>query len=246
VAERHDHAVLGAGGHLRDAGRLAGSTTSECTGRGEGVGHAGEESGAVVMNLAQLAVHDRRRAHHAATVCLADGLVPEAHPRMGMPAPGCGSAPRDPRSAGVLGPWRDHHRRRPALADVGHRGGVIAHHHAARPQLAQPLDQIEGERIVVVDKPRLNLRDPARAEGISSFTAGVPSLRLTVGRTASTARTRARSLLSISRASSAGSESGDDPRQPPGGGARPRTPPRCGARSPCPGCPEVQVAHRPA
>ena len=84
VAQRHDHPVVGAGGDLQGRGQGRGLDHQRVVPGGrEGVGHPGEEPGAVVADLAQLPVHQRRRAHHPATVRLPDGLVPQAHPEDG-------------------------------------------------------------------------------------------------------------------------------------------------------------------
>src|ERR1019366_10028976 len=152
-----------------------------------------------------------RRAPHPATVGLADRLVPEAHPEDGdAGAEGADQLHRDPRLGGRLRAGRHHHRGRPALGDGGHRGGVIAHHDAARPQLAQPPDQAEGEGVVVVDNDDRISQVPLGQEELLVHDRR-PSAPLSDGHTASAARTRSRSLLSISRASSAGSESATIP-----------------------------------
>ena len=63
-----------------------------------------------------------------------DGL--EAHPAvLGTPRPG-----RDEHGVGLLGP------------DARHVDGVVAVHHRLGPQLAQFLDQVVDERVVVVDE----------------------------------------------------------------------------------------------
>ena len=129
---------------------------------GEGAGHAGEQPEAVVLDLRRLAVDGFDVSDDAHAEAVADALVPQADAQDGHDA---GEGLDDVRGdAGLVGrarAGRDDHVRRPAAtvqgAGLGGRDPVVADDDQVavklkRPvQLAQPLDQVPGEAVVVVD-----------------------------------------------------------------------------------------------
>ena len=58
---------------------------------------------------------------------------------------------RDPGVGGRAGPGRDHEPVGAALEQLGHLGLVVADDVDLRSQLAEVLDEVVGERVVVVD-----------------------------------------------------------------------------------------------
>src|SRR3954447_5913732 len=119
---------------------------------GQRVGQPGEDALAVVRDLRRLAV-DGLMADHPAAEGLAHRLVAEADAE--RPDAGLGEAAhdldRDPRLVGGARAGRDD---RPVIAareQLVDRGHVVAHDVQIRPQFAQVLDEVVGERVVVVD-----------------------------------------------------------------------------------------------
>ena len=118
----------------------------------EGVRQPGEDSTSVMADHRRLAVHDDRGLHDLCSESLRDALVPEAHsedrditcqlfdhcqayPRFFGPA----RARRDHDPVGLLGPY---------ARDVCR---IVAPDHGLCAQLAQFLNEVVDERVVVVD-----------------------------------------------------------------------------------------------
>ncbi len=118
----------------------------------KGFGQAGEEALPVVVDLRGLAVHEVGGRDDLAAEGLPDALVAEADPEErdlagqlpdGVQADaavlGSARSRRDEHGVGALGP------------DAGHVDGVVAEDDRVGPQLAQLLDQVVDERVVVVE-----------------------------------------------------------------------------------------------
>src|SRR3954447_14764455 len=117
------------------------------------VRQAREQPRAVVLDLGRLAVHGDV-AHDLAAERLGERLVAEADAERRHA--GLGEAPhRLDRDAGLGGrarPGRDDHAVPPALEQLADLRRVVADDLDLRPQLAQVLDEVVGERVVVVDR----------------------------------------------------------------------------------------------
>ena len=153
VAQPHHQAVVGLGGDLEHLGHRGPVDDERVVAGGlERLGQPGEHAAVTVVDERGLAVHDLRRPDDVAAVHLADALVPEADAEHGG-APG--EAGDDlVRQAGVLGPARaraDQHAVGLELVDLLDGQGVAAVHERLGAELAQVLDQVEHERVVVVE-----------------------------------------------------------------------------------------------
>ena len=113
---------------------------------------AGVDRPAIVGDLGVLAV-DRLALDDAPAERLDHRLVPEADPEHGRARIGEGAdrLDRDPRLGGRAGTGRDDEAVRTTLQQLWHRRLVVAHDLDLRPQLAQVLDEVVGEGVVVVD-----------------------------------------------------------------------------------------------
>ena len=108
---------------------------------------------AVVVDLRRLAVHGHVADHPAAERLRRATGGPGRRPSVGRPPAGSGASPRSrcpPRRA-----CRARARRRPGRARASSssstRGRVVADRLDLRPELAQVLDEVVGEGVVVVD-----------------------------------------------------------------------------------------------
>ena len=113
---------------------------------------AGEDRAAVVRDLARLAV-DRLAADDEAAERLRERLVAEADAERRDPGLR-EAAHRLQRDAGLVGrarPGRDDDAIGRALEQLVDRRDVVAHDVQLRAQLAEELDEVVGERVVVVD-----------------------------------------------------------------------------------------------
>ena len=97
-------------------------------------------------DAADLAVHRRRRAHHVATECLADRLVAETNTEDRNFSRGCGD--KVEADAGLVrcaGSRGEHDRFGLAGQRIGHADLVVAPDLAPRANVAQEMEQVEGE-----------------------------------------------------------------------------------------------------
>ena len=156
VAEAH---------HARsvETGRLAGGVDHEAVGnvlyhervvarRGIGRGQSGKDTGAVMGEIARLAVH-QPATHDRAAEMLADRLVAEAYAeqRLFRLCAGRHEVEADPRLIGCAGAGRDEVSRRVLGQRLFGGDGVVTHHFHLSPQFHQVMDQVEGEAVVIVD-----------------------------------------------------------------------------------------------
>src|SRR3954447_20960913 len=151
VAHRHQHPAAPRR-RLERLGQLRLDHQRVVAPDGERAGQPLEQAAAVVLDLRRLAVHGHV-AHHPAAVRLGQRLVAEAHAERRDPR--LGEAPHrlngDPGLVRGAGPGRDDDAVPPAPEQIVDRGGVVAHRLDLRPQLAQVLDEVVGEGVVVVD-----------------------------------------------------------------------------------------------
>ena len=154
MAQAHDDAVVGLGGDLEHVGHRGPVDDERVVAGGlERVGQPGEHAGVVVADQRGLAVHDLGRPHDVAAEHLADALVAEAHAE----APGARPAKCADdlvRQAGVLGAAGPGLMSTPSgssstICVEGER--VAAVHERLGAELAQVLDEVVDERVVVVD-----------------------------------------------------------------------------------------------
>ena len=124
-----------------------------------------------MLGLGRLAVH-RLAAHDRAAVGGGERLVAEAHAEhrhaaLAVPAD---RLLREPRLLRRARAGRDDH---PIGAPLEQLGQVVPHHVHVGPQLAQVLDEVVGERVVVVDdQDARHAQSPcAQASRIASITA---------------------------------------------------------------------------
>src|SRR3954467_6486068 len=160
-AGRHLAAVQDArpGGLTREAGRDARGVHDErvIAPDGQRRGQAGEDRAPVVLDGRRLAV-DGHVTHDATAEGLRHRLMAEAHAQ-GRHA-GLREAAGDlDRHAGLVGrarPGRDDDAVEAALEQLVDARAVVAHDLELAPQLAQVLDEVVGERVVVVDHEDLH------------------------------------------------------------------------------------------
>ncbi len=149
------HAVTRrAGRHRADGQRVVAD-------RGETLRDAGEQAVAVVMDLAQAPVHDRGRMVDLPARRVRERLVAEAdaeHGDLGVPE----HVERDADVALMLRPpgaGRDHDVVHGQRRDLRPRQLVVAHDdRLVSVDLAQQVEEVEGERVVVVDQERAHGR----------------------------------------------------------------------------------------
>jgi len=179
VPHAHDHPFPGPGAYLQAVrhGLRIEHQGMIATCR-KGAGETPEQGAPVMVDVGCLSVENGRGPHHAASEGHTDGLVPEAdpqerrlpchllHKRHRDAGPGRSSRPRRNDNALVAG-GRD-------LPDAD---GVVPDDVRLRAQLAQVLDEVVGEGIVVVQNqdPLCPPSDGVRAQGTGSF----PMLKVT-------------------------------------------------------------------
>ena len=156
VAGAHHH-VAEAGAQLELVGQLGVGDQRVVAAGDQRARQAGVDRPPVVLDLGVLAV-DRLALHGAAAERLDQRLVAEADPQHRRPRLGEG-ADRLDRDAGLgrrAGAGRDDEAVGAAPEQLVDRGAVVADHLDLRPQLAQVLDQVVGEAVVVVDDEDLH------------------------------------------------------------------------------------------
>src|SRR5215207_5101987 len=158
VAQTHDDAVGRRGRDFEAVGQtLALDDERVVARRGEAVFESLEDRPAVVANLGRLAVDGLGAAHDAPAEDLPDGLVAQAHAEhrhvTGERADHLQRharlvrRPRPRRDDDAVGPY--------LLLDLPDRHLVVATHLHLRPQLAEVLHEVVGERVVVVYQQNL-------------------------------------------------------------------------------------------
>src|SRR4051794_29235661 len=151
VADRHHHAAA-PGRDLEAVRQLGVGDQRVVAADRQRVRQAGEQAAAVVLDVRRLSVH-RDVADDRAAERLHERLVAEAdaerrHARLGEAAHDLD------RHAGLVRrarPGRDDHAVEALLEQLVDLRRVVAHGHRLGPQLAQVLDEVVGERVVVVD-----------------------------------------------------------------------------------------------
>ncbi len=117
----------------------------------EWVWEAGENALALVQYRGRLSMHEAARADDFAPENVADALVPQTHAKQREPgAEGADHLVGDARFFGGAGAGRHADALRFESLDFGDRHLVVAFDKELRPQLAEVLDEVVGERIVVV------------------------------------------------------------------------------------------------
>ena len=154
VAQAHDD-VAGLGRDVEILGEaLAVDDQRMIARRLEGRGHVLEHALVLVFDARQLAVHRLRRAHHLAAEHLTDRLVAEADAQQRHLLLG-GGADEIHADAGLVrraGAGREHDAgglQRHGLVD---RDLVVAMHDALRAEIAQKVDEVVGEAVVIIDQ----------------------------------------------------------------------------------------------
>ena len=127
-----------------------------------------------VGDLGQLPMHGHRRAHHFAAVDLPDGLMAEADAEQRNLRAGLGDeVEADAGLVGRAGAGREHDALGLQLQDFGDGDLVVAEHAAGCTQLAQVVDEVIGEAVVVIDQnqhvaaPALEVRRTNASSGSS-------------------------------------------------------------------------------
>jgi hypothetical protein len=154
VAQTHDD-VAGLGGDFEFVGKAVAVDDQRVVPRGlEGRRHVLEHALARVANARELAVHWLWCPHHLAAEYLPDRLVAEAdaeHRQLGL-GRRLDEVHADTGLVGRAGAWREHdgagfERQRLLDADL-----VVAVNGAARAEIAQEVDEVVGEAVVVIDE----------------------------------------------------------------------------------------------
>ena len=159
VTERHEHAVRRPGDRLERLRQRLADAQRVVAHRREALGDAGEELRAVVVHRAQPPVHHLRRGPHVASAAVREPLMPEAdakerHVRL---ADRVGAHSEVTRVLRAAGPGRDHDVVEVLARELGPAHGVVAHDHGiASVDLRQELEQVERERVVVVQQEGLD------------------------------------------------------------------------------------------
>jgi hypothetical protein len=151
VADRH-HDIRAGRRALELGGQLRVGDQRVIAPAAQRVRQASEDSGAVVVDLGLLAV-DRLAADRAAAERLDHRLMAEADAECGDPGlrEGPRRLDRDPGVRGSTRAGRDHQSSVTALDQLGDRRLVVADDLDLGAELAQVLDEVVGERVVVVD-----------------------------------------------------------------------------------------------
>src|SRR5580704_10369392 len=178
VAQAHDD-VAGLGRDfevLRKAGAVDDQRMiARCL---EGRGHVLEHALALVLDAGKLAVHGGGRAHHLAAEHLADRLMAEAdaeqrHLRLGR---GPDEIHADAGFVGRARTRRQHDAGGPERHRLVDRDLVVAMHDTSRTQVAQEVDEVVGEAVVIIDQEQhltFVLLIAWQRRRISTFCAGL-------------------------------------------------------------------------
>ena len=168
----HDLPLGGLSGDLEAGGQRVALDDERVIARGvEGIGHPGEEVFAIVLNGRGLPVHHPVVHDDFAAERVSDALMAEADAEeRELRAERADDVVGQPGFAGRAGAGRDEDALGPHVADLVERDLVVAHDAQVRLQLAEILDEVEGERVVVVyDEDHLRARTLAAGPGFGNF-----------------------------------------------------------------------------
>ena len=154
VLQAHDHAVGRLRGDLELVGQARALDHQRMIARGgEVLRDAGEHALAGVMHLRQLAMHQGRRAHHAAAIDLADGLMAEADAEDRHRRPGAlDQLEADAGPVGIARAGRQHDGLRRLGQHLIDGDLVVAVDARRRAQFAEEMDEVVGEAVVIIDQ----------------------------------------------------------------------------------------------
>ena len=181
VAQAHDLAFGGFGSDLEIAGE--GGAFDEkrvVTGGGKTLRQTMEKIGVTVQNWRGFAVHQPARAHDPAAEVMTDGLVTQADTEDRLFAgEGADDVERDAGFPGRAGTGREEDTVGIERESLRRRDFIVPENPLLHAQLAEILDEVEGERVEIVD-------DEQHADTIAGLTAGssvrvgwVPSMTAT-------------------------------------------------------------------
>src|SRR5689334_4180051 len=170
MTDRHDFTVFRRGRDVEHLGEARALDGERVVARGvERRRHPGEHTALVMHDRRQLAMHHPLGADDARAERLPDRLVAEAYAEdRHLARETAHERHRDPGVARRAGPGRDDDPLRVHRFDFVERGGIVAHDLDRGPELAQVLDEVPGEAVVVVEhqqhggEPRLAARCAAR------------------------------------------------------------------------------------
>ena len=122
------------------------------TGAGKRRRQSRENALAIMLHFARLAMHQALRAHHFAAKGFADGLMSQAYTEdRGLARHVTDQRNQDPRFARRTGPRRQQDALRLQRFNLFDGELVVAADQHVRPKLAQVLNQVVGEGIVVIE-----------------------------------------------------------------------------------------------
>ncbi|AKF85125.1 hypothetical protein MFUL124B02_09645 [Myxococcus fulvus 124B02] len=126
---------------------------SSALGGDEGLRESMEHTLVLVLDLGGLPMHGDGSADHLRAEDLPQTLVTEAHAEQGdTSSEGADDLERDARVLGGPGAGGDDDALGLEGLDVAHGDGVVAHHLQLRALRAERLDEVEGERVEVIDE----------------------------------------------------------------------------------------------
>ena len=153
MAHTHDLAFSGLGVNDQDIGNRRRVDQQGVIARGlERAGQSGKNAGGVVQHGRGLAVHESSGPHHHPPIDMSDALMTEAHAEHWQLRPDLGDDfVGDARFLGRAGPGRNDDGLGLQCLDGFQRDLVVALHNRFRAELTKVLDEVVGERIVVID-----------------------------------------------------------------------------------------------
>src|SRR4029434_10339554 len=151
MANTHDLAVLAFGGDIQARGqRRSLDRERMISRRGQRVGQPGKRACTAVRDRGELAVHHALRTHDAPTERLADRLVPEADAEdRDLACEALHQRHRNARLRRRAWAGRDDNALRCPGSDLLERHGVVAMDVDVLAELAEILDEVVGEAVVV-------------------------------------------------------------------------------------------------
>src|SRR6185503_13847948 len=152
VPHAHDGPVVGPCGDLQHFRQRVFFDHERVVARGyQRLLQTAEHASMLMMNQRHLPVHDLTRVHDASPKSLSDALVAEAYAKnRKLSGETLDQRYRYPRLVGRTGPRRYHDMRGLERFDFRQRDLVVAEYRDLLLQFAEILDEVVGERIVVV------------------------------------------------------------------------------------------------